>query len=118
MVGLQPDVSTFCLPDISYMTLLHMMSDETFQHLPLSYAYRQRMSANKLCVYDHALYHWNHCRGNGISFSSYFLSLVLLQTAHSLTICFFHPSAEVTHRGSLGEHRQEYVEHSWVHLDL
>ena len=50
MVGLQPDVSTFCLPDISYMTLLHMMSDETFQHLPLSYAYRQRMSANKLCA--------------------------------------------------------------------
>ena len=35
MVELHPDVSTFCLPDISYMTLLHMIVMKLSSAFPL-----------------------------------------------------------------------------------
>ena len=35
----------------------------------------------------------------------------------SLTVRILHSPADVTHRGSLGEHEQKHVEHSRVHLN-
>ena len=75
MVGLCPHVSTFCLPEISYMTSLHMMSDEIFHEAKVRVSRVSRSLSKRglgtrlgvfvsvhvcvctcVCVYHHALY--------------------------------------------------------------